>query len=245
MNDSKKSFSKKKLAILVPYRDCFEELLQFAAHIKNFLSAQHIPHHIFIINQVDRFRFNRASLINVGFLYTKNKFDYLVIHDIDLLPLNKNLSYYYPIDGVLHISAPWLHPLDLYENYLGGILIVKNKDFEMVNGMSSHCWGWGLEDDEFREQILKFGLKINRPKNITTGPSNTFLDTHKVSRQRDSKKCLNQSKKTMYHREQNDGLNSTFFNIKGVKELTVDGSKVTVINVELKCDKKITPWCEC
>jgi len=53
-----------KLAVLVPFRDRFEELLIFAPYIHNFLNAQRINHHIFILNQVDDYRFNRASLIN-------------------------------------------------------------------------------------------------------------------------------------------------------------------------------------
>ncbi|XP_017793390.1 PREDICTED: LOW QUALITY PROTEIN: beta-1,4-galactosyltransferase 7 [Habropoda laboriosa] len=57
-----------RLAILVPFRDRFEELLIFAPYMKKFLDKQNINYHIFILNQVDRFRFNRASLINVGFL---------------------------------------------------------------------------------------------------------------------------------------------------------------------------------
>uniref|UniRef100_A0A914RB57 Galactosyltransferase N-terminal domain-containing protein n=1 Tax=Parascaris equorum TaxID=6256 RepID=A0A914RB57_PAREQ len=37
--------------------------------------------------------------------------DYLVMHDVDLLPLNINLSYSYPGIGVVrHISSPQYHP---------------------------------------------------------------------------------------------------------------------------------------
>jgi xylosylprotein 4-beta-galactosyltransferase len=86
------------------------ELLQFVPHMNKFLSAQSIPHHIFVVNQIDRFRFNRASLINVGFLVSKEEFDYLAMHDVDLLPLNKNLKYDYPENGPFHIAAPGLHP---------------------------------------------------------------------------------------------------------------------------------------
>ncbi|KAF7996362.1 hypothetical protein HCN44_001994 [Aphidius gifuensis] len=83
----------KKLAILVPFRDRFEELLSFVSHMKKFLDKQNIDYHIFVLNQIDRYRFNRASLINVGFIYTKKNFDYIAMHDVDLLPINDNLSY--------------------------------------------------------------------------------------------------------------------------------------------------------
>ena len=41
-----------KLAVLVPYRDRFEELLIFAPHIHAFLNKQKVSHHIYILNQV-------------------------------------------------------------------------------------------------------------------------------------------------------------------------------------------------
>jgi hypothetical protein len=106
-----KSFpEKKKLAVLVPFRDTFNELLQFAPHISKFLTDQKIPFHIFVINQVDDLRFNRGALLNVGFLYTENAFDYCVHHDVDLLPLNPKLSYDYPAEGVFHIADEFYHP---------------------------------------------------------------------------------------------------------------------------------------
>lgn len=98
------------MAVIIPFRDRFEELLKFVPHLNKFLTAQDVPHHIFVVNQVDRFRFNRASLINVGFLVSKDTFDYMAMHDVDLLPLNDNLKYEYPENGPFHIAAPGLHP---------------------------------------------------------------------------------------------------------------------------------------
>lgn len=47
------------------------------------------------------------------------------MHDVDLLPLNAELSYRYPSNGSYHVSAPYLHPLYHYNNFIGGILILK------------------------------------------------------------------------------------------------------------------------
>lgn len=41
-----------KLAVLVPYRERFEELLAFAPYLHNFLNEQEVSHHIYILNQV-------------------------------------------------------------------------------------------------------------------------------------------------------------------------------------------------
>lgn len=81
------------------------------ATFRKFLNDQLIPHHIFVVNQADQYRFNRASLINVGYLFTKAfEFDYIAMHDVDLLPLNKNLKYDFPSEGPFHVAAPGLHP---------------------------------------------------------------------------------------------------------------------------------------
>ena len=67
---------------------------------------QGVDHRIFVINQTDDWRFNRGQLINVGFLLAKQSCDYIVMHDVDLLPMNKNLSYKY----VLHtcVCGCWI-----------------------------------------------------------------------------------------------------------------------------------------
>lgn len=138
-----------------------------------FLNKQNIPFHIFVVQQKDSNRFNRASLINVGFLYTK-EFDYLAMHDVDLLPLNDDLRYNYPDTGPFHISSPQTHPKYHYETFIGGILLVKREHYELVDGMSNNYWGWGLEDDEFYVRLKDAGLTVSRPSNITTGREDTF-----------------------------------------------------------------------
>lgn len=158
----------------MPFRERFEELLQFAPHLTTFLNAQEIPHHIFILNQIDRYRFNRASLINVGYLYTKSDYDYIAMHDVDLLPLNEHLKYDYPKLGPYHVASPDLHPKYHYATFVGGILLVNRDHYALVNGMSNKYWGWGLEDDEFYVRLKDAKLKVYRPENITTGITDTF-----------------------------------------------------------------------
>ncbi|CAH1734188.1 unnamed protein product [Chironomus riparius] len=236
--------NKKKLAIVVPFRDRFDELLEFAPHMNKFLTEQGVPHHIFIVNQIDRFRFNRAALINVGFLFVKDHFDYIAMHDVDLLPINKDLKYEYP-ESPLHIAAPGLHPKYHYPSFIGGILLLKNDHFELVNGMSTKYWGWGLEDDEFYVRLKDAGLEIIRPQNIKTNMTNTFVHNHdRLHRRRDTLKCYNQKEETR-KRDRKTGLNTMKYNINARKELDIDGVRVTVLNVKLECDKNLTPWCDC
>ncbi|CAC5426059.1 unnamed protein product [Mytilus coruscus] len=52
-----KSWGRHKLAVLVPFRDRLEELMEFAPHIHSYLNYQKIRHDIYVINQIDEYRF--------------------------------------------------------------------------------------------------------------------------------------------------------------------------------------------
>ena len=82
------------------------------------------------------YRFNRASLLNIGFLLSRKECDYIAMHDIDLLPMNDDLRYSFPNAGPLHVSAPELHPLYHYKTFVGGILIMSRGQFEKVHSES-------------------------------------------------------------------------------------------------------------
>lgn len=83
------------------------------------------------------FRFNRASLLNIGFLMAeKDSCDYIAMHDVDLLPLNKDLNYGYPEEGPFHVSAPFLHPRYHYPKFIGGIMLMSNEQFKKVSDIS-------------------------------------------------------------------------------------------------------------
>ncbi|XP_036345685.1 LOW QUALITY PROTEIN: beta-1,4-galactosyltransferase 7-like [Rhagoletis pomonella] len=235
-----------KLAVLVPFRDRFEELLQFVPHMTKFLQRQGIEHKIFLLNQIDRYRFNRASLINVGFRFTSEVYDYIAMHDVDLLPMNDALIYKYPSDaGPHHIAAPELHPKYHYETFVGGILLVRCEHFEQVNGMSNKYWGWGLEDDEFYVRIRDAGLRVTRPENIKTGVNDTFTHIHnRYHRKRDTQKCYNQKEITR-KRDRQTGLNTLKYKISKIQEMSIDGISITVLNILLECDLADTPWCDC
>ncbi|KAL1137946.1 hypothetical protein AAG570_009641 [Ranatra chinensis] len=235
------------LGVVVPFRDRFEELLEFAPHLHEFLRAQNIDHRIFVINQVDQYRFNRASLINAGFqVAVREGCDYVAMHDVDLLPLNPELSYDYPAEGSLHhLASPEFHPKYHYPTFVGGIIIVRKEDFISVNGMSNKYWGWGLEDDEFYVRVKEAGLNVTRPTNLTTGIENTFRHIHdKVKRKRDMAKCYNQREVTR-RRDRQTGLKDPGFYVRTLKQLVIENTPVSVVNTELRCNRTLTPWCLC
>lgn len=231
-----------KLAVVVPFRERFEELLVFVPFMHSFLNKKKIRHKILIVNQVDRYRFNRASLINVGFLESGNDTDYLAMHDVDLLPLNEALDYSFPSNGPFHVASPELHPLYHYKTYVGGILLLTKTHYRVCNGMSNRFWGWGREDDEFYRRLRKAELQLFRPTGITTG-LNTFRHIHDPAfRKRDQKRVATQ-RQEQFKVDPDGGLSNLRYVVESRQEITINGAPCSVINTRLECDQEQTPWC--
>jgi len=234
-----------KLCLIVPFKDRYEELMQFAPYISSFLDTQRVEHEIWVVNQADEWRFNRAALINVGFKESSKSCDYIAMHDVDLLPKDPKLLYSFPEDGPLHIASPELHPKYDYPTFIGGILLISRKHYNQVDGMSNKYWGWGLEDDEFFVRMRQANLPIQRPKGIRSGRSGAFTHVHSAKkRQRDNAKCYNQRNATR-RRDKQTGLSTVFYKVSAKRHLTVDTVPVTLLDVHLECDKAMTPWCNC
>lgn len=236
------SWGPHKLAVVVPFRERFEELLVFVPFMHTFLNKKKIRHKILVINQVDRYRFNRASLINVGFMESGNDTDYVVMHDVDLLPLNDALDYGFPSNGPFHVASPELHPLYHYKTYVGGILLLTKRHYKACNGMSNRFWGWGREDDEFYRRLRKAELQLFRPTGITTG-YNTFRHIHDPAfRKRDQKRVAAQ-KQEQFKVDPDGGLSNLRYMVESRQEMTINGAPCSIINTRLECDQEQTPWC--
>jgi xylosylprotein 4-beta-galactosyltransferase len=237
------------LCVLVPYRDRLQELQEFIPHMKKFLHAQGVDHRFIILNQTDSLRFNRASLINVGwFEADRLRCNYLVMHDVDLLPQNPALNYSYPGIGVVrHIAAGKYHPKKRYDypKFIGGILILTLDDYKLVNGMSNKYWGWGLEDDEFylRLRDAKLLENLERPDNLNTGRGDTFLHIHNDKKRARDQVYTPLQKQMAHRRDRTSGLFNVNYKIVDRHLLKIQEITASVIDVELVCDRTWTPYC--
>ena len=84
---------KHKLGVIVPYRNRPKDLVSFKSSVSFYLNSKNIDYKIFIVEQDDAKQFNRGMLLNIGFKHAiKHKCDYVVFHDIDMLPLDVDLS---------------------------------------------------------------------------------------------------------------------------------------------------------
>ena len=163
--DKLKEISNKnaKTLIIVPFRDNkFQDrkgqLNKFIKYWKN----KDIT--IYIMEQTeDNRKFNRGQLLNMGIKYGLEKgFNNFVLHDVDLLPDNDLLEYYYYYSDIpVHIAADW----DKYtfSEFFGGITMLNDKLLEKTNGFPNNMWGWGGEDDVLYNRCAKHINKIYIP----------------------------------------------------------------------------------
>ena len=84
-----------KVAIIVPYRDRLKNLKSFARYMHQFLSDQNIHYGIYLIEPAKNLQFNRALLINIGFLEAnkEEEWECFIFHDVDMLPENTQNIY--------------------------------------------------------------------------------------------------------------------------------------------------------
>lgn len=158
-----------KVAIIVPYRDRQQHLAVFLNHMHPFLMKQQIEYGIFIIEQEGNKDFNRAKLMNVGFIESQRLeaggWMCFIFHDIDLLPLDTRNMYTCPKQP-RHMSAS-IDKLNFklpYEDIFGGVSALTLEQFINVNGFSNKYWGWGGEDDDMFYRLKKMNYYISRYK---------------------------------------------------------------------------------
>jgi hypothetical protein len=139
-----------KLGIIVPYRNRYEHLQQFKKLIVEYLDSNSYDNYVIIIVEQDNAKlFNRGMLCNIGFLESqKNKCDYIVIHDVDMIPIDVDYSY---SNTPIHLATDTIP----FESYFGGMTLFPSNTFKELNGFSNLYWGWGFEDDDLRYRCVK------------------------------------------------------------------------------------------
>ena len=77
-----------RVALVIPYRRRLQHLALLLRHLHPFLQRQQLHYRIYVVNQADKNTFNRAMLLNVGFVEAMRDSDWTcaVFHDVDLLP---------------------------------------------------------------------------------------------------------------------------------------------------------------
>ena len=142
---------KHKLGICIPYRNRYEHLQKLVPHLTDFLNKRGIEHRFYVANQMDDKLFNRGLMKNIA---AKHAFDdgcdYIVWHDIDMIPEDDSCDYSFPTNNPQHIAVR-ISQSDYqlkYEEYFGGAVVFSKEQVERTNGYSNGYWDWGMEDDD-------------------------------------------------------------------------------------------------
>jgi len=152
--------------ILVPYRDNAEQkrseqLKKFVNH----LSRHHSDWPVLIIEQSDDGqKFNRGALLDIGArIANKLNIEYVIFHDVDLIPLSPLVPYYtaFP-EKPIHVGSAYKGKYT-GDGFLGQALSISLKDIKKINGFPRMFWGWGGEDDAMRNRMIKKGITAWRP----------------------------------------------------------------------------------
>jgi len=149
-----------RLGILVPYRDRAAHLAEFLAELPRYLAAdpvaRDIPARILVVEQAPGLPFNRGFLLNIGFALLANEVDYLCLHDVDQVPLRAD--YTQPNWPTMIISEGLGLDPAVIPALLSCVVLVRREHFLAANGFSLSYWGWGYEDVDLRERLLRRGL---------------------------------------------------------------------------------------
>ncbi|XP_022088270.1 beta-1,4-galactosyltransferase 6-like [Acanthaster planci] len=154
-----------KVAIIIPFRNRSHHLPILLRYLVPMLRRQLLEFGVFAVNQENDLNFNRATLMNVGFMESLNMshWDCFVFHDVDHVPLS-DLNYYGCSNMPRHFisgDSVWNYTL-AYENLFGGVTGFLGSDIRKMNGFPNVYWGWGGEDDEILLRARRVKLKIGR-----------------------------------------------------------------------------------
>lgn len=199
-----------RVAIIVPYRDRETHLKVFLKYIHPFLQQQQLEYGIFVVEPIASVKFNRALLMNIGFVEVNklHYYDCFIFHDVDLLP-ESDITNYTCQQSPLHMSSA----IDTkkyrlpYRTYFGGVCAFKKEHFEAINGFSNLYFDWGGEDDDLHERIKYSHLRVTH---LSPENGRYKMLGHEQAKQNPDKILLF---KSMKQRQHSDGLNSLKYNV--------------------------------
>ncbi|XP_071754292.1 beta-1,4-galactosyltransferase 4 [Centroberyx gerrardi] len=213
--------ARQSVAILIPHRNREKHLLYLLHHLHPFLQRQQLHYAIYVIQQAGDATFNRAKLLNVGYLEALKDYNWecFIFHDVDLVPENDYNLYVcdkQPKHLVVGRNATGYKLR--YKGYFGGVTAMTKDQFHKVNGFSNTYWGWGGEDDDLRIRVELQKMKILRPPPDIARYTMVF---HK----RDSGNEVNKDRMRLLGRTpqvwRKDGLNNCLYKTLSVERLSL------------------------
>jgi len=151
-----------KLGVCVPYRNREAHLAEFVPKVGKYLEDRGIDYCMYFGHQADDKLFNRGAMKNIAAKVAfEEGCDYIVWHDIDMIPEEGGgADYSYPEEHPVHIATN-ISQMDYklkYFEYFGGAVLFTREQVEKTNGYSNEYWDWGSEDDDLFWRCYLEGL---------------------------------------------------------------------------------------
>lgn len=226
--------SKHKVAIIIPFRNRYEHLIHWLHYLHPILKRQQLDYGVYVINQDGDGIFNRAKLLNIGFVEAQkhDNYDCFVFSDIDLVPIDdRNL--YRCFDNPRHLAVA-MDKFNFhlpYNTYFGGVSSLSKAQYMRINGFPNTYWGWGGEDDDIYKRIIFRGMSISRPDTVI-GKYKMVKhkrDLHNEPNPKNPDK-LGHTQSTM----DKDGINSLKYTVKKIEKDVL----YTFITVDVNAPKR-------
>ncbi|XP_008274505.1 beta-1,4-galactosyltransferase 1-like [Stegastes partitus] len=219
-----------KVAIIIPFRNRDEHLKHWLYFLHPILMRQQLDYGVYVINQDGDGVFNRAKLMNAGYLEVLKEYDYdcFVFSDVDLVPLDdRNIYRCFNSPRHLAVAMDKFNFHLPYTTYFGGVSSFFKDQFLKINGFPNSYWGWGGEDDDIYKRVIFRGMTVSRPDTVT-GKYRMIKhnrDLHNEPNPKNPDK-LRHTQRTM----DKDGINSVAYTVKE----TVKHALYTFITVDIK-----------
>ncbi|XP_071808350.1 beta-1,4-galactosyltransferase 6-like [Asterias amurensis] len=156
-----------KVAILIPYRNRAHHVPIVLRYLIPLLQKQLLSFAFFIINQGNSLLFNRAMLLNVGYLESLkyDEWDCFILHDVDHVPLSEINNYGCENMPRRLISGAdrWNYRLE-YPSFFGAVTGLTKENIQQINGFPNVYWGWGGEDDDILKRLKIADIKVHYAK---------------------------------------------------------------------------------
>jgi len=142
--------------IVVPFRNREKHLNYFISNTVPLIQKYLPSTKVVVVEQNVGKLFNRGMLLNVAFKEYENKTKYFFTNDVDINPTKKCIEEHYMKEvndsDVLGIYT------SIYDT-LGGIIKIKNRTIQKVNGFPNDVWGWGTEDKALQNRTEYYNIK--------------------------------------------------------------------------------------
>ncbi|XP_064410729.1 beta-1,4-galactosyltransferase 1-like [Latimeria chalumnae] len=216
-----------KVALIIPFRNRDSHLKYWLYYMHPILQRQQLDYGVYVINQHGEGTFNRAKLLNVGYVEALKEYNYdcFVFSDVDVIPMDdRNIYKCYSQPRHLSVSLDKFGYRLPYNQIFGGVSALSKEQFNKINGFPNDYWGWGGEDDDIYNRITSKGMGISRPDGI-------IGKCRMIRHDRDKKNDPNPQRFDRIahtrHTMNSDGINSLSYNVVNTEKYALY-TKITV-----------------